>query len=79
MLENVGFPLYEARVPEAEIRKRVLERLQMVGLGHTIDQYPSELSGGMQKRVSLGAIINLPEVVLYDEPTTGWTPDHRRY
>ena len=73
--ENVGFALYQARVPEAEIRARVHERLSMVGLEHAIDQYPSELSGGMQKRVGLArAIINLPKVVLYDEPTTGLDP-----
>lgn len=73
--ENVGFTLYQSRVAEAEIRERVLERLEMVGLAHTIDQYPSELSGGMQKRVGLArAIINLPPVVLYDEPTTGLDP-----
>jgi phospholipid/cholesterol/gamma-HCH transport system ATP-binding protein len=73
--ENVGFTLYQARTDEDEIRKRVLERLEMVGLAHTIDQYPSELSGGMQKRVGLArAIINLPSVVLYDEPTTGLDP-----
>lgn len=75
VLENVGFALYQARVPEAEIRARVEERLAMVGLDHAIDQYPSELSGGMQKRVGLArAIINLPKVVLYDEPTTGLDP-----
>ena len=75
VLENVGFALYQARVPEPEIRARVHERLAMVGLEHAIDQYPSELSGGMQKRVGLArAIINLPKVVLYDEPTTGLDP-----
>ena len=75
VLENVGFALYQARVPEPEIRARVHERLAMVGLEHAIEQYPSELSGGMQKRVGLArAIINLPRVVLYDEPTTGLDP-----
>jgi phospholipid/cholesterol/gamma-HCH transport system ATP-binding protein len=73
--ENVGFPMYQARIPEDEIRQKVKERLEMVGLAHTIDQYPTELSGGMQKRVGLArAIINLPPVVLYDEPTTGLDP-----
>ncbi|MBA3847062.1 MAG: ABC transporter ATP-binding protein [Planctomycetes bacterium] len=73
--ENVGFALYQLRVPEEEIREKVRERLRMVGLEHAIDQYPSELSGGMQKRVGLArAIINLPKVVLYDEPTTGLDP-----
>jgi phospholipid/cholesterol/gamma-HCH transport system ATP-binding protein len=73
--ENVGFALYQAREDEASIRDKVRERLRMVGLEHTIDQYPSELSGGMQKRVGLArAIMNLPQVVLYDEPTTGLDP-----
>ena len=48
--ENVGFTLYQARVPQAEIRDKVMKRLDMVGLGHAIDRYPSELSGGMQKK-----------------------------
>lgn len=75
ILENVGFPLYQKRLPVDEIRKRVSERLRMVGLGHTLDQYPSDLSGGMQKRASLArAIIDLPDIVFYDEPTSGLDP-----
>ncbi len=73
--ENVGFALDQARVDEAIVRTRVRERLDMVGLGHTLDQLPTELSGGMQKRVSLArAIVELPEIVFYDEPTSGLDP-----
>ncbi len=72
---NVGFALYEERRPEAEIRTKVQECLEMVGLGHAIDKMPSELSGGMQKRVGLArAIIKRPRLILYDEPTTGLDP-----
>jgi len=75
VLENVGFPLYQRRVPDLEIRQRVLARLEMVGLSDSIYKRPDELSGGMRKRVSLArAIIDLPELVLYDEPTTGLDP-----
>ncbi|MBA3939183.1 MAG: ABC transporter ATP-binding protein [Planctomycetes bacterium] len=75
VLENVGFPLYQLRLPEDEIRRQVLDRLEMVGLGDAIDKVPSELSGGMQKRVGLArAIIGEPRLILYDEPTTGLDP-----
>jgi phospholipid/cholesterol/gamma-HCH transport system ATP-binding protein len=67
--------LYQRRQPEAEIRARVVEALDAVGLAHAIDQVPSELSGGMQKRVGLArAIIDKPRIILYDEPTTGLDP-----
>lgn len=73
--ENVGFTLYQSRITEAEIRQRVLKRLEMVGLGHAIDRYPSELSGGMQKRVGLArCLIEEPSIILYDEPTSGLDP-----
>ncbi|TVR44862.1 MAG: ABC transporter ATP-binding protein [Planctomycetota bacterium] len=73
--ENVGFSLSQARVPDSEIRRRVQQRLAMVGLDHAIDKYPSELSGGMQKRVGLArALIEDPEIILYDEPTSGLDP-----
>ncbi len=75
VLENVGFPLLQKRRPEAEIRAKVTERLEMVGLADAIDKLPSELSGGMQKRAGLArAIIEEPEIILYDEPTTGLDP-----
>ncbi|MFH1743360.1 MAG: ABC transporter ATP-binding protein [bacterium] len=74
--ENVGFSLYEHdRIPESEIRKRVLENLEMVRLGNILDKMPSELSGGMRKRVGLArAITKRPKIILYDEPTTGLDP-----
>jgi phospholipid/cholesterol/gamma-HCH transport system ATP-binding protein len=72
---NVGFSLFQAHRPEAEIRSRVQECLEMVGLSHAIDKMPSELSGGMQKRVGLArAIVGRPRLILYDEPTTGLDP-----
>jgi phospholipid/cholesterol/gamma-HCH transport system ATP-binding protein len=75
VLENVGFPLYQRHLPVDEIRRQVLDRLTMVGLEEVIDKVPSELSGGMQKRVGLArAIIGEPRLILYDEPTTGLDP-----
>jgi len=75
VLENVGFPLFQRRLPVDEIRRQVLDRLTMVGLEEVIDKVPSELSGGMQKRVGLArAIIGEPRLILYDEPTTGLDP-----
>lgn len=75
VLENVGFSLYQRRLPEAEIRRKVLESLEAVGLADAIDRFPAELSGGMQKRVGLArAIIGAPSIILYDEPTTGLDP-----
>ena len=74
--ENVAFPLREhTGLSESEIRKVVEEKLDLVGLPGVLDKYPSELSGGMKKRVGLARAIALgPEVLLYDEPTTGLDP-----
>ncbi len=74
--ENVGFALIEhtSLSPKA-IHERVEESLEMVGLKGIQDLKPSELSGGMRKRVALArAICMRPEIVLYDEPTTGLDP-----
>ncbi|MBI3874785.1 MAG: ATP-binding cassette domain-containing protein [Verrucomicrobia bacterium] len=74
--ENVGFVLErEGRHTPAEIGQRVAEALDMVELNGTQQKKPSELSGGMRKRVGLArAIVYRPEIVLYDEPTTGLDP-----
>lgn len=74
--ENVGFALKEhTKMPEAEIKKRVAECLEMVGLRGIEDLMPVELSGGMKKRVGLArAICMNPKIILYDEPTTGVDP-----
>ncbi len=74
--ENVGLGLQEQRIYAAdEIRDRVRDKLEMVGLASAAEKYPNELSGGMKKRVGLArAIVNDPDVLLYDEPTTGLDP-----
>jgi phospholipid/cholesterol/gamma-HCH transport system ATP-binding protein len=73
--ENVAYRLREERVKEEEIEPRVQEALQFVELEHTAAQLPSELSGGMRRRVSIArALINRPDIVLYDSPTAGLDP-----
>ena len=73
--ENVAYRLREEHVKEDEIEPRVNEALQFVELEHTADQLPSELSGGMRRRVSIArALINRPDIVLYDSPTAGLDP-----
>jgi phospholipid/cholesterol/gamma-HCH transport system ATP-binding protein len=74
--ENVAFRLLEeGEVPESEIEERVREALSFVELEQTVDLYPSELSGGMRRRVAIArTIITHPEVLLYDSPTGGLDP-----
>src|SRR5467141_3185999 len=73
--DNVAYRLREDGVAEEEIEPRVREVLQFVELEHTLEQLPSELSGGMRRRVSIArALINHPPIVLYDSPTAGLDP-----
>jgi phospholipid/cholesterol/gamma-HCH transport system ATP-binding protein len=74
--ENVGLGLIErSSLPPADIRRIVTEKLDMVGMRGTEDIMPADLSGGMRKRVGLARAIAMdPEIILYDEPTTGLDP-----
>jgi phospholipid/cholesterol/gamma-HCH transport system ATP-binding protein len=73
--ENVAYRLREDGVAKEEIESRVREVLQFVELEHALEQLPSELSGGMRRRVSIArALINHPPIVLYDSPTAGLDP-----
>ena len=73
--ENVAYRLYDLGVDEDEIERRVRQSLGFVGLEDAIDKAPSELSGGMKRRVALArALISEPEIMLYDEPTAGLDP-----
>lgn len=78
VFENVAFPLKEKerRIDAGDLRARVVESLRIVDLGEDVlRSWPSQLSGGMRKRVALArALVANPKVVLYDEPTTGLDP-----
>ena len=74
--DNVAFPLREkTRMKEEDIKSRVMNELGQVGLSEARDKYPSQLSGGMTKRVALAReLIWRPKIMLFDEPTTGLDP-----
>ena len=74
--ENIALPLQETtNLNRAEIDRRVMARIEQTELGDSVNKFPSELSGGMQKRVALArALITDPQIVLFDEPTSGQDP-----
>lgn len=75
--ENLGFSMrrHSVELTDKEAESRIMEALSDVGLEKTIDMMPSELSGGMQKRIALARTIILkPDIILYDEPTAGLDP-----
>jgi len=76
VFENVAFPLREkTRMKASQIRETVSEELSEVGLTGAEDKYPAEISGGMKKRVALArCLVMNPEIILFDEPTTGLDP-----
>jgi phospholipid/cholesterol/gamma-HCH transport system ATP-binding protein len=76
VFENVAFPLREKlRLPQAQVAKRVEEKLEQVGLAGMGHKFPAELSGGMKKRAGLArALVMEPQIMLFDEPTTGLDP-----
>lgn len=77
--DNVAFKLHEHGVPEDEVESEVRRMLRFVNLEHAIDKMPSELSGGMRRRVGIArALVGDPKIVMFDEPTAGLDPPTAR-
>ena len=76
VMENVAFPLREhTKLRNREIKQRVIDKLKILGLEGIENRFPSQLSGGMKKRVGLARALMLePEIIMYDEPTSGLDP-----
>lgn len=80
VLENIGLPLLESGKTQEEILPLILEKLELLSLDpDVLNKYPGEISGGMKKRVGLArTLMTNPEIILYDEPTTGLDPVNSR-
>jgi phospholipid/cholesterol/gamma-HCH transport system ATP-binding protein len=76
VFENIALPLRQTtNLRNEDVARRVMSRVEQMELSDVVQKYPSELSGGMQKRVALArALITDPAIVLFDEPTTGQDP-----
>jgi phospholipid/cholesterol/gamma-HCH transport system ATP-binding protein len=73
--ENLALALHDGKLSRKDQNERIAKDLKLVGLADYIDSYPTQLSGGQQKRTSFArAIVNEPQIILYDEPTTGLDP-----